>query len=145
MSQQSVSSPSAALHCFTNLARQSSVIIPTILRLQYLSRQVHSADPTLLAAETVIWTSVQLHLSIVACLCYCFKSFVVAVSTNHGGIAINVHAYDSNNGLSGRRRWASTSARATAETKSEQGLPVEARDRALRVMVERVDGLSRPW
>lgn len=42
-----------------------------------------------------------MHLCIIACICYCFKSFTAAVSTNYGSVAINLEVYDTVNGPSG--------------------------------------------
>jgi hypothetical protein len=36
-------------------------------------------------------------MSVVACICYCFKAFAAAVSTNYGGVAINIEVYESTN------------------------------------------------
>ncbi|KAK5129557.1 hypothetical protein LTR08_003143 [Meristemomyces frigidus] len=77
------------------------VIIPIVMHLHYVSAQIGSSNPTLAAANTTIWAEVEMHLCIIACICYCFRSFTAAVSTNYGSVAINLEVYDTVNGPSG--------------------------------------------
>jgi hypothetical protein len=70
-----------------------------VIRLDCLSRQIHSSDPTLDASNTFIWTEVQLHLSIICSVTYCLRSFTSAVSTNYGSLTINLDAYEETNGI----------------------------------------------
>ncbi|TKA70636.1 hypothetical protein B0A55_05748 [Friedmanniomyces simplex] len=80
------------------------VILPSILRLHYYSTYINSANPTLALSNVAIWTEVQMHTSIIACVSYCFKSFTAAVSTNYGATAINIEVYDSTNNRTGFTR-----------------------------------------
>ncbi|KAK0877149.1 hypothetical protein LTR87_008978 [Friedmanniomyces endolithicus] len=80
------------------------VIVPAVFRLHYVSKYINSANPTLALSNVAIWTEVQMHTSIMACVSYCFKSFTAAVSTNYGATAINIEVYDSTNNRTGFTR-----------------------------------------
>jgi len=76
------------------------VIAAAALRLHFINTQIHSSNPTLRGVNTVIWTEIQLQYSIIACVCYCLRTFMSVVSTNYGSAAINVEVYDTVNGRS---------------------------------------------
>lgn len=70
------------------------MILPAVFRLHELNHQIRSSDPTFTAAPTVIWATVEVYCSVIACISYSFKTFSTAVSTNYGGVGIQAEVYD---------------------------------------------------
>ncbi|KAK3071267.1 hypothetical protein LTR53_008949 [Teratosphaeriaceae sp. CCFEE 6253] len=77
------------------------VVMPMAVRLHYIRQYIHSANPTLARSNVAIWTDALLHLGLIACVSYCFKSFTAAVSTNYGSVASNLEVSDTTNHRSG--------------------------------------------
>ncbi|PGH00162.1 hypothetical protein AJ80_09215 [Polytolypa hystricis UAMH7299] len=68
----------------SSFAFRLPLVIFSIVRLYRIHFGIHSTNPSLNLVDSVIWTLVQLHYSLVACTIFALKPFMSAVSTNYG-------------------------------------------------------------
>jgi hypothetical protein len=64
-----------------------SVIVPTAVRLYYLSDEFSSSDPTLDGVLASVCTQIELSYAIIAATTPCLRPFMTALSTNYGAPA----------------------------------------------------------
>lgn len=60
------------------------VIIPTAIRLYYLSEEFLSSDPTLDGVMASVCTQIEMSYAIIAATIPCLRPFMTALSTNYG-------------------------------------------------------------